>query len=422
MINDAVLSRFEPFGTGLLKPIYADYSFGNVPNTLHYLLTGERLGPILPPDCFGGSYPKPDRIVLFFIDAFGWDCWRENHEKLPAMRRVTENGVLTPLSALFPSTTAASVTTMNFGVLPAVHNVFEWNMYVPNYGLTIQSLPFRPLGAEKRDSGIDHGFDPDALIGVRDTLHQRLARHGVRSIEFANWSYADGVYNRYAFSGAEVIRHGALSESLVQIKEALETVKDKALFMHYWASIDSMGHVYGPGTPFQDAEIACFWQSFEAILGGTRSEKTLFAFIADHGQVRGKVEDTIYINERWPELADCLAVSPAGHTILPNGSPRDMFLHVKPERREDTLAVLSRQLAGIAEVMTVDVALGQQLFGPTPVSAELRRRLGDILVLPHDGQFVWWHLPHVLQNRFNGHHGGLAAPELITAFGVVDSL
>jgi hypothetical protein len=52
----------------------------------------------------------------------------------------------------------------------------------------------------------------------------------------------------------------------------------------------------------------------------------------------------------------------------------------------------------------------------------LRRRLGDILVLPYDGQFVWWHQPHVLQNRFNGHHGGLAAPELITAFGVVDSL
>jgi hypothetical protein len=46
MINTAPLARFRPLGDGrLVRPIYADYSFGNIPNTIEYLLTGVRRGP-----------------------------------------------------------------------------------------------------------------------------------------------------------------------------------------------------------------------------------------------------------------------------------------------------------------------------------------------------------------------------------------
>ena len=62
MINEAPLARFAPLAGGLVKPIYADYSFGNIPDTIEFLLTGEAgRGPLLPPDCFGGSYPQPQQ-------------------------------------------------------------------------------------------------------------------------------------------------------------------------------------------------------------------------------------------------------------------------------------------------------------------------------------------------------------------------
>jgi hypothetical protein len=63
MINDHTLTRFNSFGDRLLKPIYTDYTFANLPATLHYLLTGEHTGALLPPDCFGGKYPSPKKIV-----------------------------------------------------------------------------------------------------------------------------------------------------------------------------------------------------------------------------------------------------------------------------------------------------------------------------------------------------------------------
>ena len=55
MINDGPLARFAPLAGGLVKPIYADYSFGNIPATIEFLLTGNRREPLLPPDCFGGE-------------------------------------------------------------------------------------------------------------------------------------------------------------------------------------------------------------------------------------------------------------------------------------------------------------------------------------------------------------------------------
>ena len=60
--------------------------------------------------------------------------------------------------------------------------------------------------------------------------------------------------------------------------------------------------------------------------------------------------------------------------------------------------------------------------GPQPVSEELRRRLGDILVLPRLGHFVWWREPGIMANTFHGHHGGLTPNELITVFGAIDTL
>ena len=64
----------------------------------------------------------------------------------------------------------------------------------------------------------------------------------------------------------------------------------------------------------------------------------------------------------------------------------------------------------------------QGLFGPGPIGPELRRRLGDILILPYRDHFIWWREQGLMANTFHGHHGGLLPEELITVLGAVDSL
>jgi hypothetical protein len=422
MINETPLARFAPLAGGLVLPIYADYSFANIPDTIEFLLTGARRGPLLPPDCFGGSYPHPQKVVTIFIDSFGWQFWQQYQDRFRTTRRVVEKGTLTPISALFPSTTSAAVSTQHLGVLPAEHALYEWNVYIPAYGETIQSLSFCPLGVRTQDACLKKGYDAAKLLEISETTHQRLTRAGVRSLQFANRAYAGSAYNRLVTAGAEVIRHGTLAEGLVQLKEALVATPGKAHLGFYWAAIDTIAHIHGPGSATHVAEIASFWATFDAVFRGIDSPDTLYLFTADHGHVWADVKDTYYINERIPELADCLAVSPPGNPIYPNGSPRDVFLHVKPERRDETLALLQHHLGEVALIMRMDDALERGLLGPRPVSAELRRRLGDILVLPYLGHFVWWREPGLMENHFYGHHGGLSPEEMITVVGVIDSL
>jgi hypothetical protein len=84
--------------------------------------------------------------------------------------------------------------------------------------------------------------------------------------------------------------------------------------------------------------------------------------------------------------------------------------------------VLQRRLADIALVLPMDAALNEGLFGPLPVGPELRRRIGDILILPYLGHFVWWRQKGLMANHFYGNHGGLSREELITVLGVIDTL
>src|SRR5690606_18384693 len=148
--------------------------------------------------------------------------WQEHQHRFTPMRHFAKHGVVTPISALFPSTTSASVTTMNLGVLPAAHALYEWNMYVPAYGETIQSLPFMPLGRHYGDACRDKGFDPARLMVPHVTMHQRLAKHGVRSIQIAHRNYAASSYNQIASRGADIVPYGTLAEAMTHARHALQ--------------------------------------------------------------------------------------------------------------------------------------------------------------------------------------------------------
>jgi hypothetical protein len=423
MINDHTLDRFPALGQKLAKPIYDDYSFGNIPATVHRLLTGETIAPLIPLDAFGGRYPAPEKVVLVFVDSFGWEFWQRYLDRFRILRHVARDGILTPISALFPSTTAASVTTMNLGVLPAQHGIYEWNMYVPAFGEVIQSLPFALLGQEP-GSAARSGYDPTALFTAPlETAHQRLATRGVRSFQLAHRSYARSPYNTTASVGADVVPYGTLAEAMVSLDHLISDVAGKAFINFYWAGLDTAAHIHGPGSAVHDAEVTAFWAALDQLLGRKQPTSTLWLFTADHGHIGAPAEETIYVNERWPQLRQWLSTSPTGQPIWPCGSPRDMFLHLRPEFRQSALDLLRHGLDGIATVMLMDQAILDGVFGaPISVAPEFRRRLGDILVLPHLGHFVWWREGNLIMNRLNGHHGGLTREELVTVLGVAGDL
>ena len=69
--------------------------------------------------------------------------------------------------------------------------------------------------------------------------------------------------------------HGTPAEALVQVKQALLQTSGKALLSVYWAAIDTMAHIHGPGSAFHAAEIASYWHTFDEVMHDIDSPDTL---------------------------------------------------------------------------------------------------------------------------------------------------
>lgn len=407
--------EFAP-GSGLIQPRYTGYTFAAVVPTMVHLLTGAPAAPLLPPDCFPNkAYPAPKKVLLLFVDSLGWSVWEQFGPRLPGMQRFWHQGVVTPISALFPSTTAASVATAFLGVLPAQHALIEWILYLEEYDLTIETLQFSALG--ERPESLAGRFDPAALLAERSTLFARFTEAGVPCALFMPASIAPSSFNRLVCPEEAIRPFRTIAEGMVNV--AAELASHPRLFAClYYDAIDTMAHYYGPGSAQHIAQLHEFWQVFDHVFGGERvPDDTLIAVVADHGHVPIDPRTTVNLNHAYPSLRSLLRRNRSGQPILPCGSARDVLLHVEPEAVAQVRAELAALLAGRAGVLTADEAIGGGLFGPGPLSPVFRRRLGDVLILPKPGITVWWDEPERgYRLRFRGLHGGLSIEEMTTAF------
>src|SRR5438094_10523589 len=81
MLNTASLHAVNnsTFSQHFVKPLYDSYCFSNIPQTIPFLLTGEGQSA-LPLAVFGDLPTRYDKVILFFVDAFGWRFFERSME------------------------------------------------------------------------------------------------------------------------------------------------------------------------------------------------------------------------------------------------------------------------------------------------------------------------------------------------------
>jgi len=414
MINENGYQPEDLIKNRLVKPAYSDYSFANIAPTIYYLLTRKRIGGLLPTDCFiDNKYPSPKKVVLFLIDSFGYCFWKENINQFKYLKTISKQGIVTPISALFPSTTAAAIATINLGVMPSQHGLFEWNLYIREYDRVIQTLLFSPLGSKNNDE-LAKNCDPANLVVSHRTIFQRLAINKIRSHQLVPDIFSDSITNRIFAKGAQTTPYANLKTGLKILKNILAN-DDKAYIYFYYGDIDVVAHHHGPGTKKHKAQIARFWRALEEELSNVKKKHdVLFLFTADHGQIYADPEKTYYLNLQLPQISQYLKMNHQGEIIYPCGSPRDVFLHVKKEYVDDALKLLRKNLKNKAATLSIKEALALNLFGNPPYNQEFLDRLGQILILPYKGNYIWWYKKGKLESKHYGHHGGLTKEEMMT--------
>src|SRR5690348_8055936 len=272
----------------LVRPLYDSYCFANLPASIAYLLTGEGQH-VLAADVFAGLPPRFDRIVLFFIDAFGWRFFERYASKYSSLKTFTQQGIVSKLTSQFPSTTAAHVTCIHTGLNVGQSGIYEWNYYEPLVDEIITPLMFSYSGDKERDTLKRAGIPPQAFFPA-PTFYQHLQARGIASYIFQSAAFTPSTPSNVYYQGATVYPYKNLDEGFTLLVRTLETGADGSetksgrdqshpyYCFFYYNLIDTACHLYGPDSREFEQAVDFFFTAFDrhlAMLLRSRQGNTL---------------------------------------------------------------------------------------------------------------------------------------------------
>lgn len=403
-----------------ILPKYQDDCFSNIPATVSRLFGIKSKKPAVSQKYFK-KYVKQGykNIILFLIDALGFYQWKRYGNNFPLFKQIDDKKHLYPITAVFPSTTAAALNTINSGLTPAKHGLFEWTLYLPEIDKTIYTLPFTDIAVNKRDSLLDEKANPEILFKF-PTIYQGLERENISPFSFLNKDYADSIYSKISREGSETFSFVNFSDLVVKLKTQIEHSKNKNYFFIYWDKLDTLSHDYGPSSESCRVELAklsyLFLTEIVQKLNKETKRETLLIITADHGQIDVNPRQTIYLNKD-KFIMENLKRDKKGAIILPTGSPRDVFLHFKEGKLNDVCQYLESRLENKADILKTEEAIKLGLFGNDQIRQKFKDRLGDLVILPHKN-FTIWREYKDKKFTYLGHHGGLSKEEMVIPFAI----
>jgi len=417
MLNATSLNAVNSsrFSQRFVKPLYQSYCFSNLPATVQHLLTGSGQSA-LPVDVFGSLPTRYNKVVLIFVDAFGWRFFGQYAEKYPLLKTFLRHGVVSKLTSQFPSTTPPHVTCINTGLNVAQSGLYEWNYYEPLVDAIITPLRFSYAGDTRPDTLKGCGVPPEAFYPGR-SFHQALHNLGVQSHVFQSAAYSHSTFSTQIFRGAtSIYPFRSLEQALDQLTLHIAAKEESpAYYLLYYDKIDATCHLAGPGSQDLEREIDYFFTTLEQRLYQKLRRltgDTLLILTADHGQIEVSPHTTFYLNRELPGIERYLLTNRTGAPLVPAGSARDFFLHVKEDLLDEALDLLQRSLAGRAEVYRTRELIEQNLFGSSAPSDIFLARVGNLVILPYPHETVWWLENGRFAMHFQGHHGNLTPEEV----------
>lgn len=402
MLRESVEDRLREERTeeGSLLPDYGGYCFAGVPHTVASLL-GADTGRTLPDDVFEGLDTDVRQVLVVLIDGFGLNHWKRDEAEHEFLARMTEHGTVTPLTSVYPSETAAAITTVHTGRLPAEHGVVGWNVYEPDVDVSFEALPFATKDGE-RPPGLVHD---DVFEG--GVIYPTLCEAGIdcRHVVPFPETYEGATAHTYESDDAIEPR----------LAEALTAEDGSAYVFAYLPHVDHAAHEAGTESADYADALATVCEQVDAALADVSddvAEETLVVVTADHGHVDTDPARNVDLGS-IEGVESGLKRHADGSPVRFAGSPRNVHLHLAEDAVDAVHETLTSELD--ARVFRREEVLDRGLFGDVEPSETFERRLGD-LVLSHRDLSVWWADEEPDELDLIGMHGGLNPDEMLVPF------
>ncbi|MEC3916161.1 alkaline phosphatase family protein [Nocardia sp. CDC160] len=351
-----------------------------------------------------GIAPNRDVVVLL-IDGLGSELLARHADIAPTLTA----HVTATLTAGFPATTATSLTSLALGAPCATHGIIGYSFALPGGGgpRLLNSLRWK-LDSATGDDACEE-FPPESVQPHRSRLED-LAAHGVEvHYVIPAYQYGSGL-TRAAFRAPGTLHPAATLDELRAgiLSVARHSDATKRVAYAYYPDLDANGHLYGPESPQWLAVL----RNIDAFVGDLLTElppTCTLLITGDHGMVQA---DTIIDLDTLPRLhADVRLIGGEARV-------RHVYLE-RPEALSDALATWTAELGSHASVVTREQALDDHWFGPTPPSAVIATRIGDLVAVAEGGTVLIRPALEPLESALVGHHGARTPAEqlvpLITA-------
>lgn len=397
---------------GWVLPDYGGSGLANVPATVLATL-GARHERDLPPlrDLDPALTDGVRQVVLVLADGLGWGQLERLCERgdtpflasLVARARARDGAQLLQATSVFPSTTAAAITTLNTGRTPQEHGNIAYFCWLEEFGQVSQMLRWGPA-KQRRGSYFDDGTLDPARYRLVPSMHARLVERGARSYLIEPEVFRNEAMTRMhaaeaAFSG--YVLPSTMGVRLRQMLDQRVWGSDLAYVYAYWSGVDMAAHLYGPRSPEHAMEAALLDRALEHGLSGRSSGETLVLITADHGHA--EVDPAALVDIEGDLELRALLTHPVA------GEPRLAFLHT--DRAAAVRDRLEARWPGLFTIFERDEAIAEGLFGRGD-SAAARRRIGDVCAMlsgPRAATIVRVDGQAVLHR---GAHGGMSADEM----------
>ncbi len=397
-----------------VKPLSESYCFSNICDGIEDLLIGKKNSK-LPRDVFGKFQNEYNNVVLFIIDGFGWSLFNKLYKDNLLPKELLKKSVISQMTAQFPSTTAAELTSLHTGMSVEETGIYEWFYYDKTVGAIISPFLFSLAGDKNRNSLLKQGIDPKKIFPF-STFYEYLNKKNIKSNVFQ--AFSPTAYDDILLQGSNPILYENIEDGLNTLVKKINEEKNKSYNLFYFDKVDSIGHKKGPMSRESISEATNFISKVNSYLKQlTTKNKTLIIFTADHGQIKINPKKTIYLNRLMPSLENKLLKSKFNKPLIPAGGCRDMFLYVKPEYLDWCYKKLTLKLNKIAFVYKTLDLVNMGFWQNKLNISLLNERVGNIVIIPNKKNIVWWNNKEKqFTMKHIGHHGGLSKEEMIIPF------
>jgi hypothetical protein len=417
-IEDAIRHDVPAFaarlGEDVVWPRYDGYSIANLPPTFAAILGVQLPAPALAPlpaDLWHNLARDVRRVVFVLIDALGYRRLLRavQADASSLWKPLIERGRFFPLTSVFPSTTVAALSSLWTGLAPAQHGYLGTRLFLREYGVLAEMISLRPAVKGRAGELLDMGLEPDKFLPAPN-LAEVLKPAGIAVYDVLPYGLIRSGLTRILHRGVDkvvpIVTASDMWVTLRRILDAGQTGNQRIYVYAYHGFSDSISHLYGPTDEPLDAELRAFVYSMQTEFLGRLSpqakKNTLLVIGADHGQMFTPKYSAIELHKQpvWHDLV-----------MMPTSEARIAYAHIRAGRIQAFRDGLARDVPGKFITVETREALEAGLWGPEPIHAETRSRLGDVLMLATgDGYLAD---PTGQMPEFLGMHGGLTAEEML---------